>query len=208
MITQQTIAVIGATTDFGKALCIGIAGGNYSLLLYEKIAGEMLPLIVTIKKQHPDAMVETVPCSVNAGWEADIIFIDIDTGMEKLMLEELKEVANQKIVISTGHTFYDKETGLPGIDGLNEITAIQELMPFSKVVKVFKTEMFPIHSTDLVTDKNNTTLLAGSDRDALQKVFGIMAKAGFNSVVAGNISVSRTLENLQLLHNWMDPDDI
>jgi hypothetical protein len=54
--------------------------------------------------------------------------------------------------------------------------------------------------------------IAGNDDDALQTVAKIVATAGFNPIIAGNLSVSRTLENMQLLliqlgikynYNWL-----
>ena len=41
--------------------------------------------------------------------------------------------------------------------------------------------------------------IAGNDEEAVDTVKGLVQTAGFNPVVAGDLSVSRTLEAMQLL---------
>lgn len=41
--------------------------------------------------------------------------------------------------------------------------------------------------------------IAGNDEESLEAVSELVKIAGFNAIIAGDLSVSRTLENMQLL---------
>ncbi|MEO6289684.1 MAG: NADP oxidoreductase, partial [Ginsengibacter sp.] len=53
--------------------------------------------------------------------------------------------------------------------------------------------------TPVIDGKQADAFIAGNSEEALHIVAGIVNTAGFNPVVAGNLSTSRTLENMQLL---------
>jgi predicted dinucleotide-binding enzyme len=89
---------------------------------------------------------------------------------------------------------------------------LQKLLPNSKVIKAFNTTFAADFSTPVIDGKQVDAFIAGNDEEALETVKELVSTAGFNPVVAGDLSVSRTLENMQLLliqlglkynYNWL-----
>jgi predicted dinucleotide-binding enzyme len=70
---------------------------------------------------------------------------------------------------------------------------LQKLLRHSKIVKVFNTTLVP----DFTDGKRSDSFLASNNGHALEVVSEIMATAGFNPVVVGDLSVCRTLEHKQ-----------
>lgn len=197
MYTKQTIVVIGATGNMGSELSKSLANGNYKLLLYSNEEDQLQTLVQEIINANPNADVEAIKCSVNASWEADIIITDIDAGTENEVAEKIREVANQKIVISITHALHDTNKAVKIKDRISSAEEMQDLLPHSKVVKVFNTS-FAHNIASHTTDSAKTvTLMAGNDSEALQTVFGLFSIAGFNPVIAGDLTVSRALEHMQ-----------
>src|SRR5947209_3256186 len=83
---------------------------------------------------------------------------------------------------------------------------------YSKVVKAFNTIFAADFSSPVIDGKQVDAFVAGNDEEALQTVSDLVITAGFNPIIAGDLSVSRTLENMQLLliqltmkynYNWL-----
>jgi hypothetical protein len=114
MRTKQTIAVIGATGSMGTAISKTISKGNYRLLLSSRNFDKTQHLVNDIQSTDALADVEAIDCSVNASWEADIIIVAVPFPAEKEIAEIIKEVANQKIVISISNPLNESYTDLIG----------------------------------------------------------------------------------------------
>src|SRR6478672_10021319 len=112
MKTKQTIAIIGATGSMGSAISKSLSKGNYKLLLHANNLSKVETLTALINKENPSADVETASCSVNASWEADIIILAVPFGAEKEVAEKIKNLSNQKIVISIANPLNDTYDGL------------------------------------------------------------------------------------------------
>ena len=85
-------------------------------------------------------------------------------------------------------------------------------MPNSKVVKTFNTTFAADFEQPIIDDKQMDAFIAGDDEDALQTVTELVETAGFNPIIAGDLSASGTLERMQLLlmqltikneYNWL-----
>ena len=79
-------------------------------------------------------------------------------------------------------------------------------------MKAFNTTFAADFSTPVIAGKQVDAFIAGNDEDALETVKELVSTAGFRPIVAGDLSVSRTLENMQLLliqigmkynYNWL-----
>ena len=68
-----------------------------------------------------------------------------------------------------------------------------------KIVKAFNTTFEADFSTPVINGAQVDAFIAGNDEDALQIVSELISTTGFNPIIAGDLSVSRTLENMQLL---------
>jgi len=189
--------MIGATGNMGAEISKILANGNYKLLLQSNEQDELHTLVNEIYAANPNADVEVISCFVDGSWEADIIITDIDAEAEHMVAEKIREVANQKIIISIAHALHDTNKAVRISDGVSSAEEMQDLLPHSKVVKVFNTS-FAHNIASHTTDSAKTvTLMAGNDSEALQTVFGLFSIAGFNPVIAGDLTVSRALEHIQ-----------
>jgi NADPH-dependent F420 reductase len=212
MNTKQTIAIIGATGKMGSAIAASLAKGNYRLLLKGNDAARLDGLVKQVTGANSNADVEAMACPKDASWEADIIILAIPYKAEKEVAEKIKEVANQKVVISISNPLNEAFDGLVTDPSTSAAEELQKLLPHSKVVKAFNTSFAADFSSPVIGSKQVDGFIAGNDEDALQTVSELVATAGFNPIVAGDLTTSRTLESMQLLliklglkynYNWL-----
>jgi len=212
MQTKQTISIIGSTGNMGSAIAKSLAKGNYRLLLCAGKQNSADALAKEIQDNNPTAEVEAIDCSYNASWEADIIIAAIPFGIEKEIAGKISEVANQKIVISIANPLNTSYDGLLTASDTSAAEELQKLLPNSKVIKAFNTTFAADFSQPVIDGKQADSFIAGNDLEALETVSELVATAGFNPVIAGDLSVSRTLEQMQLLlitlnmknsYNWL-----
>ncbi|HRN58375.1 MAG TPA: NADP oxidoreductase, partial [Agriterribacter sp.] len=123
-----------------------------------------------------------------------------------------REVANQKIVISIANPLNETYDGLVTAPGTSAAEELQKLLPNAKVIKAFNTTFAADFAQPVIDGKQVDAFIAGNDSDALETVSELVRTAGFNPVVAGDLSVSRILEQMQLLlirlgikynYNWL-----
>jgi len=199
MQTKQTIAIIGATGNMGSAISKNLSKGNYRLLLRANDREKLEELVNEIKTANSSADIEGINCPVDASWEADIIIAAVPYEAEKDVAEKIREVANQKIVISIANPLNETYDGLVTEPGTSAAEELQKLLPNSKVVKAFNTTFAADFSTPVIEGKKTDAFIAGNDEDAVQTVAGLVSTAGLNPINAGQLSVSGTLERMQLL---------
>jgi NADPH-dependent F420 reductase len=211
MKTKQTIAVIGATGNMGSAISRNLSKGNYRLLLCANDKEKLATLTADIKK-GTTAEVESLDCTVNASWEADIIIVAVPFPAEKQVAEKIKQVANQKIVVSISNPLNETYNGLLTAPDTSAAEELQKLLPNSKIVKAFNTTFAADFATPVIAGKQVDAFVVGNDDESVKTVSELVKTAGFNPIIAGNLSVSRTLENMTLLlisltmkynYNWL-----
>jgi 8-hydroxy-5-deazaflavin:NADPH oxidoreductase len=212
MQTKQTIAVIGATGNMGSAISKTLSKGNYRLLLGANDQEKLETLVNEIRSANASAEVEGINCPVDASWEADIIIAAVPFNAEKELAEKIREVANQKIVISIANPLNETYNGLVTEPSTSAAEELQKLLPNSKVVKAFNTTFAADFNTPVIDGKKVDAFIAGDDDEAVKTVSELVSTAGFNPIIAGDISVSGTLERMQLLliqlgmkynYNWL-----
>ncbi|NEM98405.1 NADPH-dependent F420 reductase [Pontibacter burrus] len=212
MKTIQTIAIIGASGNMGAAISKSLAKGNYRLLLCANDLNKVQAVADEIIKTNPAASAEAVDCSVDASWEADIIISAVPYAAEKEVAEKIREVANQKIVISIANPLNETYDGLVIAPDTSAAEELQKLLPNAKVIKAFNTTFAADFATPVIDGKQAGAFIAGNDPEALETVSELVSTAGFNPIVAGKLAVSGTLERMQLLliqlnmkydYNWL-----
>jgi NADPH-dependent F420 reductase len=208
MQTTQTIAIIGATGNMGSALAKTLSKGNFNLLLFARDSEKVNALVNHINQPNTQA----IDCPINASWEADIIILAVAYGAEKEVAEKIREVANQKIVISMSNPLNERFDGLITAPGTSAAEELQHHLPHSKVVKAFNTSFANNFTTPVIDEKQSDGFIAGNHPEALETVAELVSAAGFNPVIAGDLSASRTLEQMQGLlitigiknnYNWL-----
>jgi NADPH-dependent F420 reductase len=212
MSTKKTVAIIGASGNMGSAIAKSLSKGNYRLLLFANKKDKTQKLSNAIKKANPSADVDCVACPFDASWEADIIIPAVPYKIEKEVAEKIREVATQKIVISISNPLNERYDGLTTPSDSSAAEELQNYLPDSKVVKAFNTVFAGDFSQTVINGNQVDSFIAGNDEDALQTVSELVSTTGFNPVIAGDLSVSRTLENMTTLliqlnmkynYNWV-----
>ncbi|HEX6915448.1 MAG TPA: NAD(P)-binding domain-containing protein [Chitinophagaceae bacterium] len=212
MKTKQTVAIIGAGGNMGAAISGALAKGNYRLLLIGNNPDALDKTAAGIKNNVASADVEAIGCPADACWEADMIILAVPFHAEKEIAAKIREVANQKIVVSIANPLNETFNGLVTEPGTSAAETLQELLPHSKVIKAFNTTFAADFASPVIGGEKVDAFIAGNDDEALQSVKELVETAGFNPVIAGALPVSRTLEQMQLLliqlgmkynYNWL-----
>ncbi|RXK59707.1 NADP oxidoreductase [Lacibacter luteus] len=212
MQTKRTIAILGASGNMGSAIAKALAKGNDRLLLISKEEEKLEALKTVITNEYPLADIEGMTCAMHGSWEADIIILATPYEAQTDVAEKIREVASQKIVISIANPLnatYDALVTNPETSAAEEL---QALLPHSKVVKAFNTTYAANFAQTVIDGKQADAFIAGNNESALETTAELVKTTGFNPIIAGKLSVSRTLEAMQLLliqltmkykYNWL-----
>lgn len=212
MQTKRTIAIIGASGNMGSAIAKSLAKGNDRLLLFSKEPEKVEALKASIANEYPLADIESMACPMHASWEADIIILATPYEAQAEIADSIRQVANQKIVISIANPLnatYDALVTKPDSSAAEEL---QALLPHAKVVKAFNTTYAANFAQTVIDGKQADAFIAGNNDAALQTTAELVKTTGFNPIIAGKLPVSRTLEAMQLLliqltmkynYNWL-----
>jgi len=212
MATKKTIAIIGASGNMGSAIARSLANGNYRLLLIAQHHEKVQQIIKEIKTINPSADVESMSCPFDASWQADIIIPAVNYNVEKEVAEKIRDVATQKIVVSISNPLNENYNGLVTAAGKSAAEELQSHLPHSKVIKAFNTVFANDFAQPVIDEKQVDVFIAGEDEEALNIVSELVTEAGFNPIIAGGLSSSRTLENMTALliqlnmrynYNWV-----
>jgi len=209
---KQTIAVIGATGNMGSGIARSLAKAGYRILLAGQKEKELGGLLAAIKAATPSADVDVLDCSREASWEADVVIPAVPYAAQAEVAAKIKDVVTGKIVVSITNPLNATYDGLvtdPATSGAEEL---ERLLPNSKVVKAFNTVFAADFGTPSIGGKTADCFVAGDDDPAVATVARLVKDAGFNPVVAGRLSISRTLEGMMVLligltmknkYNWL-----
>ena len=198
MKTKETIAIIGATGNMGSAISRNLAKDSYRLILMSRHAEELIELKNSLSTVNANALIDTNDCVRDVSWEADIIILAYPSEAEKDIAEKIREVATGKIVISISNPLNATYSDLVTSSDTSAAEELQKLLPDSKVVKAFNTTFAADFTAPIIDGQISDAFIAANNGNALEVVSDIMAAAGFNPVVAGDLSVSRTLERMLL----------
>lgn len=199
MQTKQTIAIIGATGNMGSAIAKSLAKADYRLLLMGREENKLKNLHQQIKliKQEVDA--DWVLCPIDASWEADIVVLAVPYMVEKELASKIASVAVGKIVISISNPITPDFTGLLVSNHTSAGEELQQTLPHSKVIKAFNTTFAANFGQPVFSGNTADCFLAGNDEEALQQTILLVEAVGFKPIIAGDITKSRILENMQIL---------
>jgi NADPH-dependent F420 reductase len=213
MANKKTIAIVGATGNMGSAIAKSLApSGIYRLLLMSNDQKKLDELKSTLQKSGSKSEILTIGCAREASWEADIIIVAIPYAAEKEVADKIREVATGKIVISIANPLNAHFNDMVTSPNTSAAEELQKLLPDSKVVKTFNTTFAANFTTPVIDGKTADAFVAGNNGDAVDAVSQVAKAAGFNPIVVGDLTVSRTLERMQLMliqlamnqdYNWL-----
>lgn len=182
----------------GAALAKALVKGPYRLLLFSHNATELEQLKTQIRKETPAADLDCLGCPTDASWEADVIISAVPYSAEKEVAQKIKAVATQKIVVSISNPGGNTFDGLAPASDWSAAEELQTLLPASKVVKAFSSIKAAQFSQPTLSGQPLDVFIAGNDKEAVEEVKGLVRTAGFNPVVAGDLTASRQLEAVPL----------
>lgn len=162
MEVQETIAFIGGAGKNCPVLMKKMAQGKLRLLFLYNEEEKILDFVDQLRSgQVNEADIEVVNCVTDSCWEADIIaFVDPEA-VEAEVLEKIKSVATQKIVLLI-HTEHAGQSSSYSC----KMEDLERDLPYSKIVIV---------KVDSATMKAE---ISGSD-EALETVAKVLRKAGY-----------------------------
>lgn len=170
MAVKKTVAIVGATGKMRGVLAGEFVKAGYRLLLVAVSQTQFNRMSKYISEIMPDAEIAHVECEKEGCWEADLIILAVSRNAIQEVVEKVKEVATQKIVLCISD---DKSNSyFP----FSEAQELQQLLPFSKVIAAFNNVQSP------------EILIAGDDKEAVQELSEMIAKAGYLPLVAENLS--------------------
>lgn len=185
-VTKQTIAIIGAGGNMGSATARNIAGGNYRLLLFDSDPDQLDSLKDNIQQDHPEADFEIMHCPHECSWEADIIILAVSDGVKKEIVDRIRDVATQKIVISIVNPINEAISKQPTEHHASAAEKLQQWLPHSKVVIAFNTTNDPDIEQPSIDGSQADAFIAGDNQDALESVRELLAGWGIYYPIKSN----------------------
>ena len=196
---KQTIAIIGATGTMGSGITRSLAKAGHHILIAGRDKAKLNALLTNIKDLMSNADIDLLDCSREASWEADIIIPAVSYGIQAEVASRIKDVVTGKIVVSIANPLNGTYDGLVTESTTSAAEELQKLLPHSKVVKAFNSVFAADFKTPSIGGKTVDSFVAGDDAQAVAIVATLVRDAGFNALIAGGLSVSRTLESMMLL---------
>ncbi|HYK77574.1 MAG TPA: NAD(P)-binding domain-containing protein [Daejeonella sp.] len=212
METKLTIAIFGATGHMGTAISKSLAKNPYRLLLVSNDSGALKSLQSEILTGHIEADAEAMASLNDNRWKPDIIILAVPYAAEAEIAPGISQFAKGKIVISIANPINNTMSGSVLAPGTSAAEELQKLLPEAKVVKAFNTTFAADFAQPVIADKQVDSFIAGNDEEAVKTVAELVSNIGFNPIIAGDLTVSRTLENMQILlmqltvkynYNWL-----
>jgi NADPH-dependent F420 reductase len=196
---KQTIAIIGAAGTMGSGLARNLAKAGHRILLAGRTRSKLDTLLAGIKIDMPEVDVDILDCSREASWEADIVIPAVPYVDQMEVAKRIRDVVTGKVVISIVNPLNQTYDGLltdPTTSGAEELA---RLLPHSNIVKAFNTVFASDFNSPSIGGKTVDCFLAGDNDAAVGTVVRLVEDAGFNPLVAGKLSASRTLESMMVL---------
>ncbi|MCA9385222.1 NAD(P)-binding domain-containing protein [Candidatus Dojkabacteria bacterium] len=188
---MHTIGIIGATGTMGAQIAQALSG-NYPLILSTRDADK-----IDITK-FPNSKVETdIQTTVE---NSDIIILALPYNNEQEIAEQIKEVSNNKIIVSISNPLSEDFSSLQ--TGWNTSTAeqLQEKLPHARVIKAFNTVFATKINNPQIGDDTLDHFYAGDNQESLQIIKELIEKIGHSPVYAGALEESRMLEHMAFLN--------
>lgn len=163
MEVQETIAFIGGAGKTCPVLMKKMAQGRLRLLFLSNEDQKVLDFVKQLRTELDDqADIEVESCVKNSCWEADIIaFVDPEA-IEAEVLETIKTVATQKVVLLITTEYNDNTSSYAC-----KLGDLERELPYSKIV------MVKIDSSGMIA------ALTASDAEALEIGTQVFRKAGY-----------------------------
>jgi predicted dinucleotide-binding enzyme len=208
---MQKISIIGAAGNMGSNIARNLSKAGYSLNLTDTNSAQVALLQNELfEKGNPNIVVWDTP--LDAVKDSDVIVLAVWHGLQNGIAEQIKKAVEGKIVVSIANPLNETYDGLTTDSSTSSAEELAALLPNSKIVKAFNTTFAGDFANTILDGKQVDSFVAGDDENAVKTVETLVADAGFNPLVAGKLSASRTLENMTVMliglsqrygYNWV-----
>jgi 8-hydroxy-5-deazaflavin:NADPH oxidoreductase len=199
MNNKKTIGIIGATGNMGSALSKSLARAGFPLLVYGRDREEVRSLMEELQGSKSSSKIQDKPSIQDVTKEADVIILAVPYQAERELANQMRDLVTQKIVVSISNPLNDTYDALVTDPDTSAAEELQKALPDATVVKSFNTVFAADYAQPDIDGKKVDAFIAGDDERAVEEMEEIVKAMGLNPLVAGSLSTSRTLENMQLL---------
>lgn len=166
MQTPQTIAILGMGAT-GSRIARCLSGTQDLVLLIDKEFSKAQALATELHSTDPTATFEEIACSYTGAWEADIILLDVPPEELAEVADRIREVANQKVLVST----------------LAAASELLQFFPNSKHVQAFEGIRSGDFELPFAQRQFIRCPLTSGSQEALDSTATLIRKIGFEPVV-------------------------
>lgn len=192
------IGIIGASGNMGTALSRSMAKAGHELFLFARDE-EMIEGLVNEISDTVESPVHRAPAIDELVKNADIVILAVPYKAERDVAGKIKDDVEGKIVISISNPLNDNYDDLVTRPGKSAGEELQEALSNASVVKAFNTVFAADYAQPNIGGKQVDAFVAGDDENAVNRVAELVQSIGLNPLLAGKLSTSRTLEQMQLL---------
>lgn len=154
---KTSLALIGTKGEGHKNL-INRLVHHCQLILVSEFEGEVFDAVIG---QHDDVMIQS--CAKEGCWEADIIFLLNDRAGDVNLLDAIKEVSTQKVVVGFSETMDE-------FSQRGEFSTLKQTLPHSKVLWGY------------IDDTGGQVFIHGSDGEAIERMRELIEKMDYRAV--------------------------
>jgi NADPH-dependent F420 reductase len=208
---MKKIAIIGAAGNMGSNIARNLSKAGYSINLSDNDADKLATFQAELA-QLGNGTIIISPTPVAAVQQSDVVILAVWHGVQETIADQIRSAVQGKIVVSIANPLNDTYDGLTTASNTSSAEELAALLPNAKVVKSFNTVFAGDFQNTTLDGKQVDCFVAGDDESAVKSVEQLVADAGFNPLVAGKLSASRTLENMTVMliglsqrygYNWV-----
>lgn len=133
---------------------------------------------------------------------ADLVLLAVPYGAVKEVLTEIRSLLAGKTIIDATNALSADFSSLTVGFTTSAAEEIAKIVPDAHVVKAFNTVFAQIYASQnpQIQGKAISVFVAGDNKEAKEKVQGLVTKMGFDVVNAGSLKSARNIEPLAMLN--------
>ena|SRR5690606_22707791 len=151
------MAILGDSGKFSPEMIDMLMKQDLRLLFISENDTKHIELREQLGSVNTTAEIEFTSCEREGCWEADIITLGPEENFSTALIQKIKEVATQKIVLEISE-----------MNNTTERSDLKELLPYSKVIKI------------QIDHAKQEFMVTGKDENALLEIRSIFEQAGYN----------------------------
>ncbi len=209
---KKVITIIGANGNMGSNISRNLSKGNYKLILTGNDEEKLSEFVNELKTNSENQNISYLLDNREAVKQSDIVIPAIWYQNQKQFAIEIKDISESKVIISITNPLNETYDGLLTEPTTSAAEELAQLLPKAKIVKAFNTTFAADFQNQVLKNQTIDSFIAGDDENAIRQVKELIKTSGFNPLVVGGLSKSRTLESMMVMliglsmkydYNWL-----